>query len=255
MTNPRRVLTAAAVTAAVLASGYGAWTYAQSCDQSAAFRLYAGSYMDSMLNPPKAEDVEFFTQSSGVPNIMILLDNSGSMRRLPPNGPGFLGGTAPPSGTERRGLWGDPHRNRARCCRRWRIASTPPPAGPLSPRESSARPSIPARDYAMEASVCPKWSNAGKTTGNPGYDPDWYCSSDSSGTATTCNGHVNLFPKNLVFHDVIVDDVDTGHPRRLDGYVPQSLQGEQQERPRSPSSARICRRRGRSPTPPSATPA
>jgi len=219
MTNPRRVLTAAAVTAAVLASGYGAWTYAQSCDQSAAFRLYAGSYMDSMLNPPKAEDVEFFTQSSGVPNIMILLDNSGSMNRLPPNGPGFLGGTAPPSGKANAGCGATltgPGTMLSAVANR--VYSSP--CGTALTAGVIGAPFDPARDYAMEASVCPKWSNAGKTTGNPGYDPDWYCPSDSSGTATTCNGHVNLFPKNLVFHDVIVDD---STPAIEDGWDYQAL--------------------------------
>src|SRR5574337_1972633 len=79
-------------TAAVIAAGatvVRAWAIA--CTSPGAYGLYASSYADTMLNPGKAEDVDFFTASGGVPNIMILLDTSLSMNRLAPNGPHTYG--------------------------------------------------------------------------------------------------------------------------------------------------------------------
>lgn len=67
----------------------------QTCNTSA-FSLFGASYMDSQLNPPPGEDVEFFSSSGGVPTIYFLLDNSSSMLRLPPNGPGFFTSALPP---------------------------------------------------------------------------------------------------------------------------------------------------------------
>ncbi len=66
----------------------------QTCN-SAAFSLYGSSYLDSQLNPPPGEDVEFFSSSGGVPTIYFLIDSSTSMQRLPPNGPGFYTGSLP----------------------------------------------------------------------------------------------------------------------------------------------------------------
>lgn len=68
---------------------------AQTCGDNAARGFLAGNLMDSMLNPPKGEDAEFYTTTGGVPNIMFVIDTSGSMERLPPNGPAFLGGLNP----------------------------------------------------------------------------------------------------------------------------------------------------------------
>lgn len=67
----------------------------QSCN-TAAFGLTGSSYMDTQLNPSSGEDVEFFSSTGGVPTIYFLFDNSSSMRRLPPNGPGFYGNPLPP---------------------------------------------------------------------------------------------------------------------------------------------------------------
>src|SRR5512133_2747384 len=73
------VLVAAAVAAAVLVP----------------VRLLAGiascsvnlsSFADTVLNPARGEDTEFFVSSGGVPNIMLVLDTSSSMVRLPPDG-------------------------------------------------------------------------------------------------------------------------------------------------------------------------
>lgn len=70
-------------------------TTAQTCVDHPARNLMAGNLVNTLLNPPKGEDAEFYTSAGGMPNIMFLTDTSGSMERLPPNGPAFLGGTEP----------------------------------------------------------------------------------------------------------------------------------------------------------------
>ncbi len=220
MNRSRRIPILLALAALSVAGGIGAWAYAQTCDTSAAYRLYAGSYMDSMLNPPKAEDVDFFTQSSGPPNIMLLLDNSASMNRLPPNGPGFLGGTVPPSGAAAAGCGlTDPSLVAAGTMLSAvasRVYSSP--CGAAVDAGVVGAPFDSTKDYAAEASVCPYWSQGSNAvaTGASGYDPDWYKQSDAAGTSTKSSGNnANLFPKNLVFHDAIVD---TSVPAIADGW-------------------------------------
>lgn len=45
--------------------------------------LIGTTYSDSVVNPPSGEDMPLLTQKSVPPNVVILLDNSGSMRALP----------------------------------------------------------------------------------------------------------------------------------------------------------------------------
>ena len=54
----------------------------------AAWQLFMSSYSDTVLNPPTGEDSDFFVTTGGVPNLMFLLDTSGSMLRMPPDGAG-----------------------------------------------------------------------------------------------------------------------------------------------------------------------
>lgn len=208
MTRHRKILLSLAVATGVLGLGAGAWAYAASCSNSAAYGLYAGSYMDTMLNPPKAEDVEFFTQSGGVPNIMILIDNSGSMLRMAPNGPSTLG-TPPPAGvvgcgldatTSAASISGTGTTFAAVNARTW---SSPCGSSLTATTLASAYDST--KDYAHEASACPHYVNPNPVTGADGYDPDWYCGSGASATAATlkCPGNApNFFDKNIVVHDL-----------------------------------------------------
>ena len=94
LAHPRRLLGLAAALALALRPAAGA---AQTCEPNDAARdLLAASYLDSALNPSDGEDMDFLKRESGAPNIMVLFDSSGSMRRLPPDGPGRIGGTLPP---------------------------------------------------------------------------------------------------------------------------------------------------------------
>jgi type IV pilus assembly protein PilY1 len=88
-----RLLALAAVAAAALAP-YAADS--GTCSNPAAMDLLAASYADSQLNSPKGEDTNFFIKAGGVPNIMVLLDTTGSMNRLPPDGPNNFGSALPP---------------------------------------------------------------------------------------------------------------------------------------------------------------
>jgi type IV pilus assembly protein PilY1 len=62
----------------------------------AAMDLLATSWADTQLNGPKGEDTSFFTSKGGVPNILVLMDTTGSMNRLPPDGPNYYGAALPP---------------------------------------------------------------------------------------------------------------------------------------------------------------
>ena len=79
-TRTFRLAILGAVAAAVLAP-YGADS--GTCGDPAARDLLAASYATTMLNGPKGEDTNFFTKAGGVPNIMVLLDTTGSMSFTP----------------------------------------------------------------------------------------------------------------------------------------------------------------------------
>ena len=64
-------------------------------DDPAARTLLATNLTDAMIHPAKGEDTDFFIRAGGVPNIFFLVDSSGSMERLPPDGPATYGGAAP----------------------------------------------------------------------------------------------------------------------------------------------------------------
>ena len=197
-------LTVASLT--LVLGGAGFSVYASVCSDGAAYGLHSTSLLDALSYPPKAEDVDFFTQSGGVPNIMLVLDSSGSMRRLPPNGPGFLGGTLPTAGVIGCGMDAD-------------SAPLTAPGTALhsvttrvygSPCGLTVTPGLQGtlfdatKNYANEASACPRFVNPNPVAGADGYDPDWYCG--SNGTNATCSGgKANFFDARMVFHDVTVD--------------------------------------------------
>jgi type IV pilus assembly protein PilY1 len=206
---------------------------AQTCNK-AAFGLSGSSYMDSQLNPPPGEDVEFFSSTGGVPTIFFLVDSSGSMQRLPPNGPGFYGNPLPPlndiqcptggdgydTGCANRNVPDDDTKkalpNVAGCgldtvsgaydgggfaigdivARSFATTcgAALAPAAYLAGYNASY-------DYAHQASVCPHYQNPNPVSGDDGYDPDFYC----TGGGTSCSSHPNFFDKNMVFHEAITD--------------------------------------------------
>jgi type IV pilus assembly protein PilY1 len=210
MKKAHRLLLLAAVVAAASAAGLG---YAATCSFAAAEGLLAGSFTDSTLNPPKAEDVDFFSSQGGVPNIMIMLDSSGKMLRSSPSPNGL--GAPLPAGTVGCGL--DAVSGTAALitpgsavatlnARTWVTA-----CGATLTAGKLGAPFDPTVDYAHEASVCPKWVNPNPVAGSDGWDPDWYCGSGSTASSATlaCSGQnkLNLFDNNLVVHDTMATTV------------------------------------------------
>jgi type IV pilus assembly protein PilY1 len=117
------------------------------------------------------EDVEFFTNQGGVPNVMFILDNSGSINRMAPDGA--------------VNTWGAPTGDTYGC-------SNPLADGfvyhsPCSKSDKENTPYDGAVDYAAAASVCPYLDSGNQIrTGAPGFDPDIY---------------PQFFPTNAVYHD------------------------------------------------------
>lgn len=70
---------------------------------NASCSLFSSSYADSIVNPSKGEDSDFFVNTGGIPNIMFLVDNSKSMRRMPPDGASQGWGTFEPTGNATAG--------------------------------------------------------------------------------------------------------------------------------------------------------
>jgi type IV pilus assembly protein PilY1 len=208
----------------------------QTCS-TAAFSLFGGSYMDSQLNPPPGEDLEFFTSSGGIPTIYFLLDNSGSMQRLSPNGPGFYVNPPPPLNDVNCPTGGDvydpgcknqnvpggnkkvappgvvgcgldsvsaPYAGGGTAIGDILLRSFSTPCGQVVDAAAYLAGYNSSYDYAHEASVCPYYKNPAPPSGKDGFDPDFYCG--SNGTTTTCpTVGVNYFDKNMVFHESIKD--------------------------------------------------
>lgn len=170
-------------------------------DNPAARDLLVSSYTDSLLNRPKGEDTNFFIRAGGVPNIMLLLDSSGSMNRLPPDGPSFFGGTLPPTGTVGCGLddgsSGSATFTGSAMYKTLESRRFSPPCG------NAVDPSLindvykgHAIDYAAQMSVCPHFTPSDNlATGDPGFDPDYYDAANPTAAGT------NFFGKDLIIHD------------------------------------------------------
>ena len=129
----------------------------------------------------KGEDADFFTNQGGVPNIVFLLDNSGSINRMAPDGA--------------VNTWGSPGAG---------YGCASPHADALryfSPCGLTAEEGKPYRgtvSYGDLASICPYLDTGNQIrTGKPGFDPDYYCAAGG----TSCNGQPNFFDRNYVFHD------------------------------------------------------
>jgi len=154
----------------------------------------ASSLADSIVNPPKGEDTEFFVSTGGVPNLMFVLDTSGSMRRLPPDGASAGWGTFEPAGNNTAGEgYG--------CSNTWANALTyASPCGTTTLERSPFNPSpgLAPPDYAEAkdptGKYCPHMisGNQPPATDKPGFDPDFY---------------PTFFAKDRVFHDTVLAPV------------------------------------------------
>ncbi len=117
------------------------------------------------------EDVDLFTNQGGVPNVMFLLDNSGSINRMAPDG-----------AVNTWGSFGSTYG-----CGNNAFADALRYHSPCSGTTKESMPYDAATDYADIAKVCPYLDTGNKIqTGAPGFDPD---------VAST------FFPKASVFHD------------------------------------------------------
>jgi type IV pilus assembly protein PilY1 len=224
MIRSARLLAAAAL-ALALASARP--THAQACQNPAARDLLAASYLDAVLSPTGGEDLEFLYKDAGLPNIMVVFDSSGSMQRLPPNGPASIGGPNPtmPPGAFLADPGSVAEQAAAFAAARVVGCGLDPVSAALpgfmdsdtlqgisqrrfrSPCGSAANLAVigapyqgHGTDYAAQMNVCPYFTSSNnQATGASGFDPDFY--NGASGTDTTRNGAPVFFGKDLVFHD------------------------------------------------------
>jgi type IV pilus assembly protein PilY1 len=144
-------------------------------------------YPQAALSYAKGEDSDFFTSQGGVPNVVFLLDSSGSINRMAPDGAvntwGSFGGTYGCANA-----YADALRYHSPCS--------------LTGEEN--RSYSDTVNYGEIAKVCPYLDGAATVkTGLPGFDPDYFC----AGGGTACNGHANFFDRYHVFHD---NDLSSG---------------------------------------------
>jgi type IV pilus assembly protein PilY1 len=211
--RPTTLRTAAALAAlAVLSFPHD--SASQTCGDLAARNLMVGAASDAVVNPPGQEDNQFFSSQAGFPNIFFLLDTSGSMQRLPPNGPpGDNVGTLPVTGMVGCGY--DPQYGGTALLPAGQTSTvldlvaarvyhspcgaTGKPEGQPYMGDTSLATGV---DYAAAAAVCPYYTSSNTfQTGVPGFDQDFY--SDSTNTSSG-GGKPNFFPKTLVFHDSLL---------------------------------------------------
>lgn len=169
------------------------------CADSAAGNLLASAWLDSQLNGSGGEDLDFLYKDGGLPNIMVLFDSSMSMRLLPPDGPGKIGGpgsTKPPAGVVGCAL--DPV---SQTTPGWATSQTvkgiqgraffPPCGNAVDPTLVQQPYKGQLVDYAANMTVCPYFTPSNnQATGAPGYDPDFY---------------PTFFAKDQVFHDAALN--------------------------------------------------
>ncbi len=209
-------------------------------DVTAARDLLATSYMDALLNPAKGEDTDFFVRAGGVPNIFFLLDSSGAMSRLPPDGPASYGGPgAPlPPGV----LLTDPSVVNATAAAARTVGcglDAISVANPLFAQNPTfvqmndrkfytpcgvaqnqalvgdfykGDPSVTGgADYAYQSSACPYYTSSDSQTysTNGGYDPEFYNPAPNNLQIPSV-----LFVKGLIYHDNVHDAGSDGETNR-----------------------------------------
>ncbi len=165
--------------------------------------LLASSFGDAVINPPGGEDTDFFVNSGGVPNVMFVLDTSGSMVRMPPDGAS--------------GGWGSFQDSSALSGSATGYGCVNTYANTIVFHSACGTTSIEGSQYAGSTGTqVIDFANATDTTGKycsymssgnqppgtdrPGFDPDFYC----TGTGLTCSGAPNFFNKARVYHDAVL---------------------------------------------------
>ncbi len=152
----------------------------------------ASSYADAVLNPSRGEDTEFFVTSGGVPNIMLVLDTSSSMRRLAPDGAATSWGSFG-AAYGCTNAWANARTYASPCgTTTWEGQVYNPSPGSTPPDYAQAKD--PAGHY------CPYMVSGNQPPANdkPGFDPDFYNTTGSTPW---------LFERDKVYHDAIVTPV------------------------------------------------
>jgi type IV pilus assembly protein PilY1 len=203
-------------------------------DDVAARTLLATNYADAVMHGAKGEDTDFFIRAGGVPNIFFLVDTSGSMERLPPDGPATYGGrnptlppgalvTDPSSGLQQTaaftsaarmvGCGLDPVSNASpgfsssQAIQHIQSRRFYPPCGKAhnpalvgAPYAGHAGLVVGGADYAFEASICPYYTPSNSQAVWPdnqgGYDPDYYNPAPNASAIPS-----TLWADDLVYHD------------------------------------------------------
>jgi type IV pilus assembly protein PilY1 len=164
---------------------------------TAACSLFASSYSDAILNPPTGEDSDFFVNTGGVPNLMFLLDTSGSMVRLPPDGASGGWGSFQDASNVGGSATGHGCKNA--------FANAIVFHSPCGALTKEALPYASSTDWANEkdasGAYCPYMTNGNQAPGTdkPGFDPDFYC---GAGNCTP-----NFFKPAKVYHDAVLAPV------------------------------------------------
>jgi hypothetical protein len=151
------------------------------------------SYADAVVNPSRGEDTEFFVSTGGVPNVMFVLDTSGSMRRLPKDGAaqswGSFGATYGCSNT-----FANQRTFNSAC------GTTTLDGARYNPSPGVAPPDFgEAKDATGK--FCPYMTtgNQAPGTNENGFDPDFYGGDDGSSPW--------FFEPAKVYHDAIYSPV------------------------------------------------
>ncbi|HEX8913677.1 MAG TPA: PilC/PilY family type IV pilus protein [Humisphaera sp.] len=158
----------------------------------------ASSYADAVINPPGSEDTEFFVTTGGVPNIMLVLDTSWTMRRLAPDGAatswGSFGGTYGCTNT-----WANTRVFASPC------GTTTFDGLPFNPSPGATPPDF-AQAKDLSGKYCPYMvsGNQPPATNQPGFDPDFYGGG---------GGNPWFFERDKVYHDAVL------LPQGVDGWT------------------------------------
>jgi type IV pilus assembly protein PilY1 len=163
---------------------------------AASCSITVSSYADAILNPPKGEDTEFFVSTGGVPNLMFVLDTSGSMQRLAPDGASAGWGSfeAPGNATQGAGYgctngWANTRVFYSPC------GTTTLEGSPYNPSPGNAPPDF-AQAKDASGKYCPYMSSGNQPPGTdkPGFDPDFY---------------PQFFAPARIYHDTVLSPVSS----------------------------------------------
>jgi type IV pilus assembly protein PilY1 len=137
--------------------------------------LIASSYADTILNPSKGEDTDFFVSSGGVPNLMFLIDTSGSMKNLAPDSSGGWGSFEPTGLTSAGTGYGCINGYANSLVFHSPCGTTTLDGLPFNSTPGSAPPSF-AQAKDGSGAYCPYMvaGNQPMKTDKPGFDPDFY---------------------------------------------------------------------------------